>query len=466
MALNPFFLQGSPGEQRLIQDLINEQLKIYGIEVSYIPRKFVKKETIMREIVSSRFDDNFLLEAYILNYEGYAGAGDILTKFGMSLRDELTLIISKERFEDFIAPFLLTMTEEEILASTRPREGDLVYFPLGKRLFEVKFVEHEQPFYQLGKTYVYEIKCELFEYEDEVIDTSDEEIDALIQEKGYITTLNLVGTGRTATAESVLNTGYVKNIYINDDGYGYSKTPTITFSASPLSGGTAKAVAITTSIGGVKSIKDIVFTNAGFGYTVPPTITITGGGGVGAAITCDIERSSYGVIAINVTNGGVGYSTIPSVLIQSPPGIGNTALAISYIGSASTITSINISNPGSGYTTSSPPNVIIGNPSIITGFGNYIFNEVITGLISGTKGRVKSWDASSKKLKVSFVGIDTNNVGFLNGETIVGSSSSATYSVNSYVDYDMYDKYSQNLEIQNQASSIIDFSETNPFGTY
>ena len=102
------------------------------------------------------------------NFDGYTGSGDILSKFGMNLKDELTLIISKERFEDFIAPFLSDMDPDEIIVSSRPREGDLIYFPLGKRLFEIKFVEHEQPFYQLGKTYVYELKCELFEYSDNI----------------------------------------------------------------------------------------------------------------------------------------------------------------------------------------------------------------------------------------------------------------------------------------------------------
>lgn len=466
MALNPFFLQGSPGEQRLIQDLINEQLQIYGVEVSYIPRKFVRKETISAEVISSQFDDNFLLEAYLLNYEGYTGSGDILTKFGMSLRDELTIVISKERFEDFISPFLLSMSEEEILASTRPREGDLVYFPLGKRLFEVKFIEHEQPFYQLGKTYVYEIKCELFEYEDEVINTSEEEIDTLIQEKGYITTLNLIGIGTTATAQPILNTGYVKNIYINDDGYGYKKTPIVTFSPSPVNGGTASAVAITTSVGNAKSIKEILFTSAGFGYTVAPTVTITGGGGVGAAVTCDIEKNSYGIIAINVINGGAGYSTPPLISIQPPPGIGSTASSVSYVGTANTISSIKMINPGSGYNLSSPPTITVSSPSIITGIGNYIYNEVVVGSISGTKARVKSWDASLKRLKISYVGIDTNTTGFIRGESVVGSSSSAIYSISSYIDYDIYDKYSQNLDIQNESNSILDYSESNPFGYY
>ena len=173
MALNPFFLQGSSSEQRLVQELINEQLKIYGVDVTYIPRKFVEVDNILNEVQSSKFDDNFTIEAYVNTYDGYSGQGDLMTKFGMSLRDEVTLTISKERFEDFISPFMAGLVDGSdtgITLATRPREGDLVYFPLGQRLFEIKFVEHEDPFYQLGKNYVYQLKCELFEYEDEVID--------------------------------------------------------------------------------------------------------------------------------------------------------------------------------------------------------------------------------------------------------------------------------------------------------
>lgn len=105
MALNPFFLQGSQSEQKLVQQLINEQLRMYGVEVTYIPRKFVRKDTILNEIQSSKFDDNYAIEAYVNTYDGYSGAGDILTKFGVSIKDELLITISKERFEDFISPF-------------------------------------------------------------------------------------------------------------------------------------------------------------------------------------------------------------------------------------------------------------------------------------------------------------------------------------------------------------------------
>ena len=133
MALNPFFSQGTASEQRLVQDLINEHLQFHGVEVTYIPRKFVNRKTIIEEIQTSKFDDNFSIEAYVNTFEGYGGAGDIMTKFGVSIRDELILTLSKERFEDFVAPFMAALddgTDTSIMpASTRPREGDLVYFP-------------------------------------------------------------------------------------------------------------------------------------------------------------------------------------------------------------------------------------------------------------------------------------------------------------------------------------------------
>ena len=229
MALNPFFLQGTSSEQQLVQDLINEQLRTFGVEVTYIPRKFVNVKSIIQEVQASKFDDNFSIEAYVNNYDGYGGTGDVLTKFGMSLRDEVTLTISKERFEDFIAPFM--NSTDDILLASRPREGDLVFFPLGSRLFEVKFVEHEDPFYQLGKNYVYQLKCELFEYEDEVIDTSIDAIDTQVEEDGYISTLQLVGVGRTAAATCSIDTSANKGVVtitVNDGGLGYSKVPSVT----------------------------------------------------------------------------------------------------------------------------------------------------------------------------------------------------------------------------------------------
>ena len=557
MALNPFFLQGSPGEQRLIQNLINEQLQIYGVEVTYIPRKFVNKQSIIEEVQSSKFDDNFLIEAYVNTYEGYSGAGDIMTKFGVSLRDEITLTISKERFEDFIAPFL---NDDEYELATRPREGDLIFFPLGTRLFEVKFVEHEQPFYQLGKNYVYQLQCELFEYEDEVIDTGVDEIDQEIEDEGFITTLNLVGVGVTATATAAIsvNSGYVNSISLLNDGSGYTGTPTVSISTSRATGGTnASAVAITTERAGVFSIKEIILTNPGSGYTVAPSIRILGGGGSGAIATCGIITSGQGVISFNLTQEGRGYTTNPAVTVAGPTGVGTTAIVTSIIDIGSgQVSSFRFTNPGAGYTVS--PAVTIGDPDIITGRGNYLYNDLVVGQASNTEARVRSWDADTKVLKVANVGIGSTVRGFIPGEelriqtgigatglkihktvftagftttgrfigagtTVItvgsayttrfsvgddvgeienvigagttvhsitgfgqlllsqstlnaasltnqsisfGSTSFISYNIRQYDDRDIYDDYSNNDEFELEADEIIDFAETNPFGTY
>ena len=422
MALNPFFLQGSQSEQRLVQSLINEQLQIYGVEVTYIPRKFVRKQTIIKEVQSSAFDDNFLLEAYVNTYEGYGGQGDIMTKFGVSLRDELTLTISKERFEDFISPFL--ESDEDYELSTRPREGDIIFFPLGARLFEVKFVEHEEPFYQLGKNYVYQLKCELFEYEDEVIDTGIDIIDSQLEDIGYITKLQLIGTGVTATANAQINPanrGYIREIVLNDDGSGYSSTPNVAISTAPFGAGNvdATAVAITTTRAGIFSIDRILLTNAGAGYTTAPLFTITGGGGVGAAATAAVELSNFGIVDFTLSNNGIGYASKPTVTIT---GVSSSpASAEVNLLADNTISDIFLKNAGIGYTVT--PTVTISNPSLISGVGNFERGEIVKGMSSGIEARVKEWDTDTKILKISNVGIGTTTKAFVLGETIQATES-------------------------------------------
>jgi len=346
MALNPFFLQGSPGEQRLIQELINEHLEIHGVDIVYIPRFFVNRKTIIEEVQTSKFDEYYHLEAYVNNYDGYTGGGDILTKFGMNLKDELSLVISTERYEDFITPFISEQDPYEVEVSLRPREGDLIYFPFGQRLFEVKFVEHEKPFYQLGKTYVYELSCELFEYENEVIDTGNSEIDSTISNQGEIISLKLVGFGQTAIVGADINSNYIRKIYLNNDGYGFTSTPTVTFSSAPAFGRTAKAVAITTSIAGTRSIKEIILTDAGFGYSSIPKITISGGGGAGAAATCSIDIHRKGVSFAPVTSGGQGYATAPNISFSGPTFIGAAGTAV-IVDTA--LDRVVINNGGSSY---------------------------------------------------------------------------------------------------------------------
>jgi hypothetical protein len=465
MALNPFFLQGASSEQRLVQDLINEQLKIYGVEITYIPRKFVRKETIIREVTSSKFDDNFALEAYVQNYEGYSGAGDILTKFGMNLKDELTLIISKERFEDFISPFLEAMNDDEIVLSSRPREGDIVYFPLGRRLFEIKFVEHEQPFYQIGKTYVYELKCELFEYEDELggwnnENTTVEEIDSILVNQGYMTSLELFSLGQTATGTATTISGYVRRVILNNDGYDYTSVPNVAISSAPSGGTNATAVASIRQKGGVFSIENILLTNPGFGYTLAPTVTITGGNGTGAAATCEIVNNYSGISTVQIQNFGSGYPVAPNITFSTPSaGLAVTARGFVSISTTGSITQILISDAGIGYTMN--PVVTIDPPPIITGIGTFSSNEIVTGSISGATARVKTWNKDENILKVG-----TTDGDFVPGDIIVGSASSARYSVRNVSQGEFQDKYEQNDEIEQEADFIVDFSESNPFGNY
>tara|TARA_Y100000592_G_scaffold54507_1_gene85930 strand:+ start:1893 stop:3335 length:1443 start_codon:yes stop_codon:yes gene_type:complete len=478
MALNPFFLGGTASEQRLVQDLVNEHLRFHGVEVIYIPRKYVNRKTILEEVQTSKFDDNFALEAYVNNFDGYSGAGDILTKFGVSVRDELMLTVSKERFEDFIAPFMAGQDDgtdtSELPTSTRPREGDLVYFPLGQRLFEIKFVEHEDPFYQLGKNYVYMLKCELFEYEDELINTSISEVDTQVQDEGFITTLNLIGVGRTATAVAQIAgsvpSGYIKEIFLNNDGSGYTSVPKIGISSSPTGqiGDNATAVGFLTTKGGVTGLEKILLTNAGAGYTVAPTITITGGGGAGAAATASLVTTGQGVIRFSMTDIGVGYGTDARVTISAPAasGIATVAVGIASMGlddnGKNSVQSIYVQDAGRGYT--SQPTVTISDPETLSGLGTYLFNEIVIGERSKTEARVKEWDQDTFTLKVSNVSIGSTQKGFFSGETIKGKTSGAVYPVQIYNHDDTYDKYTENDEFESQADDILDFTESNPFG--
>ena len=461
--LNPFFLQGSKGEQGLVQDLVNEQLRMYGIECHYIPRKLMTSRTIMKEVVESRFDQAFPLEAYLMNIDGYAGQGDILTKFGVRVTDEATFVISKERFEEAVAPFL-EQQEDDYELSNRPKEGDLIFFPLGKRMFEIKFVEHERPFYQLQKNYVYQLQCELFEYEDEVIDTNVNAIDEVVQTEGYIARLVVSGIGSTATANTTLNFGAVQQIFLQNDGYGYLTAPTVSISTSP--GVDATAVAIMTSrsgIGTAKSIDKILLINPGSGYIGIPTVTVPGTGIATAGIT---TLGSVGIVTI--TSGGSGYTTTPNVAITTAPS-GGTDAAAEAVMVGGTISAIRISNAGSGYTTA--PTITIGAATSI-GDGNYIFNETVqVSSDSSETARVKVWDADSRTLDVSML----TKMQFQVGEKIKGLESGAEYVILS-VDYDTpndypnsqykADQYNDNADFETEADAILDFSEGNPFGTF
>lgn len=173
MALNQFFTQGTTGEQGLIQDLVDEQIKMFGKNVYYIPRTLVKEDDIFGEDTLSKFEGAFEVEVYMEDAGGFRGDGDIFSKFGVRIQDQVTFIISRRRFTQAVDD------NTQLIVEGRPNEGDLIHFPLVGKTFVIQYVEHEVPFFQLGKMYVWGLRCELFEYSDEDIDTGVAEVDAL-----------------------------------------------------------------------------------------------------------------------------------------------------------------------------------------------------------------------------------------------------------------------------------------------
>ena len=455
MALNPFFTQGTRNEQDLLQSLNNEMIKVYGVECYYIPRKYMTTNTIIKEVVQSKFDDAYPLEAYVQNYDVYQGNGRILSKFGVEVQDDINLVISRERFETYIHP--LIRNETGIKLSTRPKEGDLIWFPLDDRLYEIKFVEHAKPFYQLKELYVYELQCEVFRYEDETIDTGIGTIDDETEEIGYSQTLTLTGVGTTATAVTTFRNGGIQFIDLLNPGSGYRATPTVAISSAPTGGITATAVAITTSKVGLTTsyaVESIRITNPGAGYLSAPLVTFAGGGGTGIAVTVGIATTGT-VGVVTITDGGDGYyGTTPTITFSAPTS-GTTALG-EVVAVGGTIQSVRMSNTGAGYT--DVPTVTISNPGLL-GSGDFYFNEEVTGGTTGTKARVKSWDASTKTL---VVGIATGT--FLQGESITGDESSAVYTLAVDTTDDLVSTYAENETIQSEGDDILDWTRKNPFG--
>jgi len=339
---------------------------MYGIEIYYIPRRYVKKASVIREVIQSEFDNAYPIEAYLDSYEGYGGQGTLLSKFGIQESDDMTLIVSRERYENYITPLIKNIPNIEL--STRPKEGDLIYFPLGDRLFEINYVEHEQPFYQLQKNYIYTLKCQLYRYEDEVLDTGVETIDDEIEQIGYIQTLTLIGVAVPATASvSGICSGSVRTVDITDMGDGYTSAPIVAISAAPIGGVNAVGIASMdygyigcNGIKGTGKVVGVKLTNAGCGYVDTPIVTFTGGGGVGAAATIILEKVG-GIKTLNLTNAGSGYISPPTVGISTPV----------HVGAAATATIGIPINPGAGSS--------VINTTISVGIATYLFPGGTTG---------------------------------------------------------------------------------------
>ena len=466
MALNNYIrLTGTRNEQDLTQSLIDEHIKIHGIEFIYMPRTFVNTKTVMREVSSSKFEKSFPIEGYIENYEGFGDQYNLLTKFGVRSTAEMQITISQARFGELITPVLQKEGGLGISTPTRPLEGDLIYFPLGDILFEIKHVKHTAPtFYALGKNYCYVLECEMFELGDEKIETGIGDIDDDFATLGYNVTMTLAGVGSTASAITSLVNGGIHQIKIFNEGTGFTADPTVLISKPNGTGRRATAVAITTANAqGSRSLQEFRITDPGFGYTTAPSISVTPVDGQGGGVSLGVGIATTGAVGVvTVTSKGSDYVLPPTITFTSAPTGGVTAIGTAILVNGQ-VDRIITTNAGYGYTIA--PTVSVGAAGTV-GVGTFKYGMILTGSASSTTAYAGTWDATTGTLTAK--GLTGK---FSIGELIVGTAKTTgetiAYRLNS-INYDddetNLDSYGDNVSFQSEGDAILDFTEKNPFG--
>lgn len=484
MAKNVYFSGGTTTEQTLYEDLIIESLKIYGHDVYYLPREIVKEDDLFGEDILSKFDENYMIEMYVSNYEGFEGDGTLMTKFGVRITDEATFVIAKRRWEDLIA------ASNNLVSSFRPNEGDVIYFPLTGQLFQIKFVEHEKPFRMLNDIQTYNLVTEVMEYSGERLETGVEEIDDITRDIGYSLTLKL--------------TDGIKDVIVTAAGSGYTAGSAVTFSG----GGGSNAVAgATISSGSVTGVK---IAEPGIGYTSAPTVAISGGtgaiaiariGGRGNFVTGEIVNSQINtaqgtankvgtsVASITINRGGSGYTSAPAIIIGkqwlsgTSYSTGDQVFNLTKIytaagngvsgANAPTHTSGSASDGGISWTlagTKATATSVLTN-GIVTGVNmtetgtGYTSVPRLTFAASPTEtgvGKVTRYDVTNKELELINV-----TGSFADNDTVVGQTSGAEWTINTFSTIENEnDPIADNTFFETEGDSLIDWTEGNPFGEF
>lgn len=308
-----YHTHGTRGEQLFHEDLIVESIQHYGQNFYYIPRKLVGKDEILGEDRLSEFKKAYSIEMYLENATGFEGQGAFIQKFGLMMEQSATLTVARRRWEQLIGRFGNTVIP------SRPCEGDLIYFPLTDGLFEIKFVTHQDPFYQIGKLFVYKLQVELFQYASEKLETGVKEIDDFMSLKSFDI--------------DVVKNGLLKSIKVTNRGSGYATAPTVIL-------GTQWAAS--TSL----DLRDEVYygthrykvAKAGTTGSTAPTHTsgiVTNGSTellyVGelatATATLGFGASAGQIVKITINNAGSGYTYAPQVTLSGGGGVGGTAVA-------------------------------------------------------------------------------------------------------------------------------------------
>ena len=279
----PTYYQGHSGEQGLVQDLVDEQIKLFGSDVYYIPR-IVLQDSTLDEVRYSKYQEQFQIEMLLQNVTGFGDNAEFISKFGLRITDEIIFRVSTRRWTEEVAEHNPTLTVSE-----RPNEGDLLYFPLTQDIYEIKFVGKEEPFFQFGKIQFYAITAEIYEVGQDDFDTGVAEIDAV--EQLFDNAIKLImdpgGTGDFTVGEEVVGDEFL-----------------------------AKGTAIISG----DAVDSITITDGGLHYksALPPSVTFTGGGGTGATATATVSSAGL-VTGINITAGGSGYTSAPTVTIDYSP---------------------------------------------------------------------------------------------------------------------------------------------------
>jgi len=455
---------GVATEQNLVQDLVDEQIKLFGSDVFYIPRVHLKDKSL-GEVIQSEFNQSYMIEMFLVNVEGFGAGAEFVSKFGLRITDEITFVVSRRRWEQSANPAL------NLAIDGRPNEGDLIYFPLTEDLYEIKYVERENPFFQLGKQYFYQLTAEIYEQGADKFDTGIDDIDAVERDFSNITTLNLSSPTRVnATGE----------VSVNANGQ--------------ITGATVDL--------------------AGSGYTTPPNVTVTGANGSGGIIESSILDG--GVVSLTILNGGTGYESDPTdpdypvISFEAPPldveflndehvvigGFVQQGGGRSWISSDSvvTVTALGAFDPifatttqkkyfywkfedkricyvytYNGTTATTVPGYFYYDATNVQYIVN-TYEDVSTSgsqatmydLDSATVAEVADWNGVTHKLEVM------NRTGnFLDGDTIRGVESNAIYTLGTFSTIDNESsEWDQNQAIEDGADDIVDWGEVNPFGEF
>lgn len=451
---------GISTEQNLVQDLVDEQIKLFGSDVFYIPRTMLRDKTL-GEVVHSEFNQAYMVEMLLVNVEGFGAPSEFISQFGVRVTDEIKFVLSKRRWEQSLVPTLsLNITD-------RPNEGDLIYFPLTENAYEIKFVERETPFYQLGKLYYYEITAEIYEQGADEFDTGIEEIDEIELDNAVVTTLTLSVQRSTATATSTLTTGgVVSSINLTSGGSGYKTAPTVTLSAPPTGG--SQATATCTIDNGV--VNAIQITDLGSGYTTPPTVTFDA-----PSLPVDFLAREY-VVSGNFSDRGgdrtwaadgsglvfidhsASFDPTYATTTQSKYffwSFEDNRLKYRYTYNGTTATT----TKGYFYYDAANNRYVLNAYEATDTSGN---RAQMYDLSSSVIGEVASWNGSKFQL-----GLMNKTGDFRDGDLIRGTTSNALYTLGAFSSIDnLNSEYDQNLSIEDGGDDIVDWTEGNPFGEY